>query len=119
MREPNGRFGSGNKFSKGRPRRSVEIDYLAALSEEIPVSVFRDICKRAATDAANGDSKAREWISRHLIGDPEKIGQLKGLFEVAVTAMKDESLDASLLKKILDAKLERSLLDSLIDLDFD
>jgi hypothetical protein len=67
-RAANGRFLRGNKGGPGRPRRKVEIEYLAALGESVTVPTWRKICRRAVDDALAGDAAARAWLSRFLIG---------------------------------------------------
>jgi hypothetical protein len=42
-RDDNGRFAKGNPGGPGRPRRAVEADYLAALSQAVPLEKWRDI----------------------------------------------------------------------------
>lgn len=72
-RDERGRFGAGNHAAvgRGRPRRSTELDYLAALGDEISLDNWRLICRRALADSLNGDAKAREWISRYALGTGE------------------------------------------------
>jgi len=67
-RNSSGQFANGNKFGIGRPKRAVELDYIAALSDAVPVETWRGIVKRAVDDAANGDDKARTWLSKYLLG---------------------------------------------------
>src|SRR3954462_12735 len=63
-----GRFLSGNPGGPGRPRRTVEREYLTALCDVITLDVWRQICQAAAKQAAAGDDKAREWLTRYVIG---------------------------------------------------
>jgi hypothetical protein len=67
-RNPDGTFGAGNGFGKGRPRRQVEREYLATLSAVVTPEVWESICQRAAADAMAGDHRAREWIGRIVLG---------------------------------------------------
>jgi hypothetical protein len=53
----------------GRQRRPVERDYLAALSDAVPLETWREICREAAERAKAGDAKARDWLARHLLGE--------------------------------------------------
>ena len=63
----NGRFKKGNPGGPGRPPRMVEMDYLSALSEQVPREEFAAIVRDAVARARNGDAKAREWLSRYLL----------------------------------------------------
>ena len=65
-----GRFLPGNPGGPGRPRRAIEADYLAALSEAVPMESWRAIIAKAVEQARDGDAKAREWLSNHLVGKP-------------------------------------------------
>lgn len=67
-RTQKGQFAPGNPGGPGRPRRAVEHEYLTTLSEAVPLGTWRDICRRAAKDARAGDAKARDWLSRYLLG---------------------------------------------------
>lgn len=62
-----GRFEAGNPGGPGRPRRSVESDYLRALSEACPLDMWQEVAK-AVTDAKAGDAQARAWLGRYLMG---------------------------------------------------
>jgi hypothetical protein len=47
----------------------AEHDYVRALAEECPPETWREICRRAVADAKDGDSRARDWLSRYLLGN--------------------------------------------------
>jgi hypothetical protein len=64
-----GHFKRGNPGGPGRPRRAVERQYLAALSDAVTLDTWRAIVEAAVTAAKNGDGKAREWLTRYLIGE--------------------------------------------------
>lgn len=66
-RKKNGQFAPGNPGGPGRPRRSVEQDYLAALSDVVSVDAWKRIVERAIQDAENGDARARAWLSGYLL----------------------------------------------------
>jgi hypothetical protein len=66
----NGRFLPGNPGGPGRPRRAIESDYLAALSEAVPTDTSRAIVAKAVEPAQAGDAKAREWLGAYLVGRP-------------------------------------------------
>jgi len=68
-RTSNGRFAFGNPGGPGRPRRAVERQYLATLSETVSLDDWRDIVRVAMTFAKQGDAKARDWLTRYLIGE--------------------------------------------------
>lgn len=67
-RNKRGQFAKGCKGGPGRPRREVEEDYLAAISEEISKADWRAIIRKAAMQAKKGDAKARIWLSDYLVG---------------------------------------------------
>src|SRR5215510_12540897 len=71
-----GQFAPGNPGGPGRPRRVAERDYLVTLTEECPPETWRAICRRAVADAKAGDSKARDWLSRYLLGNPAELPTL-------------------------------------------
>jgi hypothetical protein len=54
----------------------AERDYLLTLTEECPPEIWRAICRRAVADAEAGDSKARDWLSRYLLGNPSDLPTL-------------------------------------------
>ena len=66
---PDGRFARGNPGGPGRPRRETERQYLAALRDGVPLDEWRRVVARALRDAKAGDAKAREWLSKYLIGE--------------------------------------------------
>ena len=53
---------------KPTPRRPIEREYLATLNGAVPLDTWQAICKRAADDALAGDAKARDWLSKWLLG---------------------------------------------------
>jgi hypothetical protein len=75
-RNGDGRFALGNAGGPGRPRRVTERDYLAALADEVPMESWRAICRRAVNDALAGDAKARDWLSRYLLGNAGELPAL-------------------------------------------
>jgi hypothetical protein len=64
-----GRFAAGNPGGPGRPRRAVEREYLAALSEAVTPGDWRETVKAAVAAAKHGDGKARDWLCRYLVGE--------------------------------------------------
>src|SRR5215467_6711680 len=75
-RNSGGQFTSGNPGGPGRPRRVAERDYLVTLTEACPPETWRAICRRAVADAEAGDAKARDWLSRFLLGNPAELPTL-------------------------------------------
>jgi hypothetical protein len=67
-RNARGQFAPGNPGGPGRPRRTVEHDYLEAISDAVPIDRWRRIVDAAGVAAENGDAKAREWLSTYLLG---------------------------------------------------
>jgi hypothetical protein len=65
-----GRFKVGNRGGPGRPKRVTETEYLRALSRIVSLEDLRAIARRAVADAKKGSAKARDWVSRYLLGDP-------------------------------------------------
>lgn len=68
-RDTNGRFVKGHPGGPGRPRRPVEQEYLATLSNAVTLSVWEQIVQRAVADALQGDARSREWLARYVLGD--------------------------------------------------
>jgi hypothetical protein len=88
-----GRFRPGNAGGPGRPRRATEADYLAALSEAVPMESWRNIVAKALEQAESGDTKAREWLGSYLAGKPTgdaltrlAVGELTGYDLIAEKA---------------------------------
>ena len=76
-RDAVGRFSAGNNYGQGRPPRAVERDYLAALSERLSLDDWRSIVDRAVADASSGDARARDWLSRYVLGvEPMRLTDL-------------------------------------------
>lgn len=77
-RDNAGRFAQGNPGGPGRPRRVVELDYLAALGDALTLEDWAAIVRRAVADAKNGSGAAREWVSKYALGSNPT-----GLFDLA------------------------------------
>lgn len=69
MRDNHGRFVKGGSGGPGRPKRATEQEYLATLSEAVSLTDWREVVTRAVSDAKSGDAKAREWLTKYLIGE--------------------------------------------------
>jgi len=67
-RNKGGQFSKGNGGGPGRPRRAIEADYLKALTTSVALDDWRAVVARAVEDAKNGDPRARDWLSRYLVG---------------------------------------------------
>jgi hypothetical protein len=68
-RSDNGRFARGNPGGPGRPRRAIESEYLATLGDAVSLADWREVVARAVADAKAGDSAARVWLTKHLLGE--------------------------------------------------
>jgi hypothetical protein len=100
----NGRFLPGNPGGPGRPRRAIEADYLAALSEAVSMDSWRAVVARAVEQAQAGDFKAREWIADRLLGKPTGDGLLKlaAAELVGYDPVQDEASDLAECKSFYD-----------------
>lgn len=67
-RDVRGKFAPGNPGGPGRPRRSVEADYLRCLGEACTLEVWAEIVAAAAKAAKAGDAQARSWLGKYLLG---------------------------------------------------
>ncbi|QDS97687.1 hypothetical protein [Adhaeretor mobilis] len=85
-RSNNGRFLKGNPGGPGRPRRAVEADYLAAITNRVTLEDWQEVVGRAIEDAKKGDARARDWLSRYLVGvdPPESEDQQEPLRTVII-----------------------------------
>ena len=97
-RDNQGRFSKGNPGGPGRPRRAVEEDYLAALSDQLSIERWENIVSKAIQDAENGDHKARDWIARYALGPSPKVAEmgLQGalrLFQLAVDEAREKTVE--------------------------
>ncbi len=96
-RDRHGRFAAGNPGGPGRPRRLVEADYLAKISESVSLTDWQQIVQKANEDAKNGDWRAREWLTQYLVGREPK----HTLFDLAVLEHGGKSLDDDIKSKAL------------------
>ncbi len=64
-RNGNGRFASGNTCGKGRPRREAE--YLEVALDSVTTEDWKRVVCKAVKDAAAGDGRARDWLTRILL----------------------------------------------------
>jgi hypothetical protein len=68
-RNPDGTFAPGNPGGPGRHKREKEREYLRALTEAVTLEDWRAVAAKAVEQAKGGDHRAREWLSRYLVGD--------------------------------------------------
>lgn len=59
------------KRKGGRPSRLVETEYLHAIMGVATLQEWRVIARKAVNQAKEGDPKARDWLSKYLLG-PER-----------------------------------------------
>jgi hypothetical protein len=78
QRDENGRFVKGHKGGPGRPKRSTEEKYLAALSRRVTLKDWEKIIDVAIARAKTGDSTARQWLSDYLMGKPVQRQEVTG-----------------------------------------
>jgi len=106
-RDGRGRFALGNPGGPGRPRRAVETEYLGAVSEAVPVDVWRRIVERARDDALAGDHRARAWLANIVLGkEPGRLSELAKQDLLGVTA--DDTLRVAV-AKVVDPSLRDPL----------
>ncbi len=68
-RQQDGRFAAGNSGGPGRPKMNTERVYLRTLGEAVTVDDWHEIINAAVSAAKSGDARARDWLSRYLLGD--------------------------------------------------
>jgi hypothetical protein len=79
MANPTGKggFKKGNRGGPGRPKRSTEQSYLDATMGAVSVTDWATVVEKALSQAKAGDAKAREWLSKMLVGsDPIPMAKL-------------------------------------------
>ena len=70
-RDDHGCFAIGSPGGPGRPPIERERRYAETLASVCKVDDWLEICRRAVEDAKVGDHRAREWLSKYLIGEPQ------------------------------------------------
>ena len=104
-RDPDGRFQKGGKGGPGRPRRAIESDYLAKLSEAVPLALWQEIVAKAVDNAREGDHAARAWLARYLVGPPTGNGS-------AIVADEEAGVDP-LAELISNTELKAALFEAM------
>jgi hypothetical protein len=70
-RDARGRFGKGNPGGPGRPKRSIEQQYLDAAIGVVSITAWKAIIRKAVKQAKQGDFRGREWLGNLMMGrDP-------------------------------------------------
>ena len=72
----NGRFAKGNSGGPGRPKLERERKYMETMTSVCTEDDWRKIVERAVKDAIKGDYRARDWLSKYLLGDAQSITAL-------------------------------------------
>jgi len=115
-RDKAGRFAKGNPGGPGRPPRLIERQYLATISDAVPLNEWQAIVKRAVEDAKTGDAKAREWLSKYLVGEGLTLVELAmrerlGISaDLEVSARAEELSESESIRSQLDPFLHKSFL---------
>jgi hypothetical protein len=109
-RDSGGRFAKGNSGGPGRPRRSVEREYLAALSEELSLTRWQKIVRKAIDDAETGDWRAREWLAKIALGPDPKVETMSHhgamrLLDLVVDEAKGETIDATISARVVSDRV--------------
>lgn len=92
VRDEHGRYAKGTAGGPGRPPRAVETDYLVALSESVSLDDWRAICRRAVTDALDGDAKARDWLTGLLLRGAPTLLDVLAAQTARIDAVKTKAL---------------------------
>ena len=94
-RNTDGTFAAGNTAGRGRPRRQVELEYLGVLADACTPERWARIVEAACVAAESGDDKARQWLSKYLLGaEPPTLLALARRDVAGVSA--DDELQAQL-----------------------
>jgi hypothetical protein len=108
-RDSSGRFVPGNPGGPGRPLRRVELDYLKAVRDGCSLDDIRTITMRAVQQAKDGDSRARDWLSRYLLGTPIAVAP-----KLSDLAFQEESGDDPISRRVQDAAQMSDVLKDLL-----
>jgi hypothetical protein len=105
-RDNHGRFAQGNPGGPGRPPTAKERGYLEALTAVCTLDEWRGICRRAVKDAKAGDARARDWLSKYLVGEPHSLPNVPTPDEP--TPLANASTEAILEARTVFARLRES-----------
>ena len=70
-RDEHGKFAPGNRGGPGRPPAAKETKYLRAMGSVVTVDDWVEITLRAVEDAKDGNYRARDWLSKYIVGPPQ------------------------------------------------
>ena len=118
-RDRGGRFAKGNPGGPGRPRRSVEKEYLAALSDELSLPRWGKIVRKAIEDAEAGDWRAREWLAKYALGPDPKVESTshhgaQRLLDLVLDEAKGETIDDAVRAQVAQDRILGGGLDELL-----
>ena len=119
-RERNGRFAKGNPGGPGRPRRTVEREYLAVLADRVPLSRWQKIIDRAVADAESGDWRARAWLAKYLLGPDLRVeavprSHAEPLSDLAVREAEGRSIEAQIEARVASNRIGSGGLERLLE----
>lgn len=101
-RDDAGRFAAGNPGGPGRPRRTIEREYLAVLGSAVSLDDWREVVARAVADAQAGDAAARNWLAKYLLG--ERPGSL---LDLAAADAAGEGIEDAVAQRIVEQQRTR------------
>lgn len=101
-------FQVGGPGGPGRPNRQTEAGYLQTMMQVCNLDSWREICERATAEAKQGDPKAREWLSRYLVGAPETAAPRPLEIIVGDLLMRDEALEVAT-ERLVKPQISRAL----------
>ena len=78
-----GKFAAGNPGGPGRPFLRQQ-RFLVAINDAVDPDTWKEIIQRAVDDAKAGDYRARDWLSKWLLGepDPARVDERRTIIEV-------------------------------------
>lgn len=69
VRDDKGRYAPGTGGGPGRPTIRAETAYLRVMTDECTIDEWRAITRKAVAQAIDkGDWRARDWLTKYLIG---------------------------------------------------
>lgn len=77
--------------------RPIERDYLKTFADRITPEAWGEICDAALTAAKEGDAKAREWITRLVLGsDPMQLSGLARREQGSISAQEEMAAEVEI-----------------------